>query len=275
MANVSARVETVQTDGFTMDYCRFGQGKDALVILPGMSVQRVMLSANAVAQSYARMAEDFSCYVFERRNDMPAGYTVRNMARDTAAAIQALGLGPVRLFGASQGGMMALLIAMEHPDLVRGLVLGSTSAQVTEAQYCGVFEKWAALARAGDAAALYLAFGEALYPKRMFGKLRPLLHQNAKAVTEEDLRRFIVQAEAMKGFDIRHDLAKVACPTLVIGDTEDNVFGGEASARLAEGIKGCELYMYDGYGHAVYDLAPDYRDRMRKFLIPENETSRF
>ena len=33
--------------------------------------------------------------------------------------------------------------------------------------------------------------------------------------------------------------------------------------------------MYDGYGHAVYDLAPDYRERMREFLIPENETSRF
>ena len=266
MANVSARVETVQTEGFTMDCCRFGRGKDALVILPGMSVQRVMLSANAVAQSYARMAEDFTFYVFERRNDMPAGYSVRDMARDTAAAIQVLGLGPVRLFGASQGGMMALLIAMEFPELVRGMVLGSMSAQVTEAQYRGVFEKWAALARAGDAAALYLAFGEALYPKRMFEKLRPLLLQNAKAVTEEDLRRFIVQAEAMKGFDVRGNLAKVACPTLVIGDTDDKVFGGEASARLAEGIKECELYMYDGYGHAVYDLAPDYRERMRRFL---------
>lgn len=268
---MNMRVDAVSTDGFTMDYCRFGQGKAALVILPGMSVQRVMPSASAVAQSYAAMAEDFTVYVFERRNDMPAGYAVCDMARDTASAIRALGLGSVNLFGASQGGMMALVMAMEQPELVRAMVLGSTSAQVTAAQYREVFGRWAALAGAGDAAALYLAFGEALYPKRLFGKLRPLLLENAKAVTEEDLRRFIAQAEAMKGFDVRRDLAKIACPTLVIGDSHDRVFGGESAARLAGGIRGSELSMYDGYGHAAYDLAPDYRERMRRFLVPADE----
>ena len=29
----------------------------------------------------------------------------------------------------------------------------------------------------------------------------------------------------------------------------------------------CELYMYDGYGHAAYDLAPDYRERMLEFYL--------
>ena len=70
------RIETVRTGSFTMDYCRFGHGQTTLVILPGMSVQRVMNSANAIAQSYARLAEDFTFYVFERRNDMPEGYSV-------------------------------------------------------------------------------------------------------------------------------------------------------------------------------------------------------
>jgi len=263
---MDVKIETVRTDAFTMDYCRFGHGQAALVILPGMSVQRVMDSANAIAQSYSKLAEDFTVFVFERRNDMQEGYSVRDMARDTAAAIQVLELGPVSLFGASQGGMMALVITIEYPALVRRMVLGSSSAQVTEAQYCEVFERWAELARAGDAAALYLAFGEALYPKRMYKKLRPLLLENAKAVTDEDLTRFIVQAEAMEGFDVRRDLGNVACPTLVIGDADDKVFGRETSRELAQGLKDSELYIYDGYGHAVYDLAPDYRERMRRFL---------
>ena len=261
------RIETVRTDAFTMDYCRFGHGKAALVILPGMSVQRVMGSANAIAQSYAKLAEDFTFYVFERRNELPGGYSVQGMARDTATAMQVLGLDEVCLFGASQGGMMALVLAMEHPQLVKRVILGSTSAQVTEAQYREVFGRWAELAKVGDAAALYLAFGEALYPKRMFEKLRPLLLENAKAVTDEDLRRFVVQAEAMQGFDVRADLEKIACPTLVIGDADDKVFGGNASHELAKCLKDGELYMYGGYGHAVYDLAPDYRERMRRFLV--------
>ena len=47
------RIETIKTDDFTMDYCRFGHGAEALVILPGLSVQRVMGLADAVAQAIA------------------------------------------------------------------------------------------------------------------------------------------------------------------------------------------------------------------------------
>ena len=59
------------------------------------------------------------------------------------------------------------------------------------------------------------------------------------------------------------------CPVLVIGSNDDKVLGGEASVQIMEALKGksgCELFMYDGYGHVAYDLAPDYRERMMKFL---------
>ena len=46
---MSIQIETVKTDAFTMDYFQFGQGKETLVILPGLSVQSVMDSADAVA----------------------------------------------------------------------------------------------------------------------------------------------------------------------------------------------------------------------------------
>ena len=29
---------------------------------------------------------------------------------------------------------------------------------------------------------------------------------------------------------------------------------------------GFEIYMYDGYGHAAYDMAPDYKERILEFL---------
>ncbi len=260
------RIETVRTGGFSMNFCRFGRGGEPLVILPGMGVQRVLDSADAIASAYRALAEDFTLYVFERRNDMPADYPVRDMARDTAAAFEALGLGAVNLFGASQGGMMALVIAAEHPALVKRLALGSTSARVTDARYRAVFEPWAALARSGDAAALYLAFGEALYPGRMYEKLKPLLRDAAKAVTDEDMRRFATEARAMRGFDILDELGGIACPTLVLGAADDRVLGGAASGEIAERVKGAALHMYDGYGHAAYDLAPDYKARLLQFL---------
>ena len=117
-----------------MNYCRFGQGKQALVILPGLSVQSVMGSAEAIAAAYQLLAKDFTLYVLDRRNELPEDYTLYDMAEDTAQALQALSLERVCLFGASQGGMMAMHLTIEHPALVCRLILGSTTGRVTQEQ---------------------------------------------------------------------------------------------------------------------------------------------
>ena len=97
------QIETVKTDTFTMDYFKFGQGERTLVIIPGLSVQSVMISANAVASAYQPLTNDFTIYVFDRRKELPASYSVREMARDAAEALRALGLHQASVFGASQG----------------------------------------------------------------------------------------------------------------------------------------------------------------------------
>lgn len=45
---------------------------------------------------------------------------------DIAALVAALGLGPVHLYGFSYGGMVAQALALDHPALVRRLVLANT-----------------------------------------------------------------------------------------------------------------------------------------------------
>ena len=97
--------------------------------------------------------------MFDRRKELPKAYSVQDMAHDTAEAFQALGLEQVYLFGASQGGMIALVLAINYPDLVGKMVLGSTSANVRDEQY-RVIEEWIRLAKAGDCEGLYLAFGK-------------------------------------------------------------------------------------------------------------------
>ena len=253
-----------------MDYFKFGHGNETLVILPGLSVQSVMGSAEAVAEAYKLLSDDFTIYLFDRRKELPPAYSVNEMARDTADAFRALGLDHVCLFGASQGGMIALEIAIEYPELVQKLILGSTSSCVTNTQY-RIVDNWIGLAKSGNATDLYLAFGEALYPHDLFEQYRELLAETAKTVTDDDLKRFIILAEGMRGFDVTDDLEKIACPVLAIGSIDDKVLGADGTRRIAERLndrKDFELFMYDGYGHAAYDTAPDYRERMLRFLVP-------
>ena len=258
-------IDTVETRAFSMDYLRFGHGGETLVILPGLSVQSVMASAEAVANAYQALTDDYTLYLLDRRKVLPAAYSMDDMARDTAEALRALGLRQVNLFGVSQGGMIAMLMAVEQPELIKKLVLGSTSACIGQAQY-QLFDRWIQMAKRGRRTELYLDFGEALYPRAVFEKWREVLIEASKTVTQADLDRFVVLAESVKDFDITGELHKIACPVLVIGSMDDRVLGADASRRIAEHLKQAELYMYDGYGHAAYDTAEDYKERIARFL---------
>ena len=263
------QTETVNAGSFSIDYFKFGQGDGVFVILPGLSVQSVMGFADSVAAAYREFSDAYTVYVFDRRSQLPATYPVREMARDTAAAIRALGLERINLFGASQGGMIALELAAAHPGLVRKLALGSTSSCVGKGQY-RVIGEWVDLAKAGDREGLYLAFGEAVYSKAVFEQSRDALIEAAGTVTDEDLQRFAVLAEGTRGFDATADLANIACPVLVLGSKDDQVLGPAASIKIAESLNDqgghALLHLYDGYGHAAYDTAPDYRERLLQFF---------
>lgn len=262
------QISTVKTAAFSMDYCRFGSGPRTLVILPGLSVQSVMGAADAIAAAYQALTEDFTVYVFDRRRTLPASYPVSEMAQDTAEAFRRLGLRQVALFGASQGGMIALTIAIEHPELVGKLVLGSSSAHVQPAQY-RVLEEWIRLAQAGDREGLYLSFGRDVYPPSVFEAYKDALLRAAESVTEEELRRFVILARGTEGFDLTQELHRLQCPVLAIGVFEDAVLDADATMEIAEKLDDrpdFRLYMYTGYGHAAFDTAPDYKERILRFL---------
>lgn len=256
---------TVDLGSFSMDYLRFGHGDDTLVILPGVSVQSVMGAADAIAEAYAPLAERFTVYLLDCRSDLPDPYPLRDMARDAYEALRALGLEQAHLFGVSMGGMAALALAIDHPEFVKKLVVGSTAPCVT-VERRGLFERWAELAETGDTVGLYRAFGEAVYPPDVFERL---WEQLDKAATEEDLARFAVLVRSVEGFDVTDELDRIACPVLAIGSSDDRIFGAGGTLQIAdrlEGHPGFEMHLYDDYGHAAYDLAPDYKDRLLRFL---------
>lgn len=262
-------IETVSLDGFSMNYFQFGHGDKTMVILPGLSVQGVMGAASQVAEAYQPMTEDFTIYVFDPRNELPESYSIEEMAENTAAAFEALGLDHVYLMGASMGGMAALEIAAHHPELVEKVVLASASAQMTEEQFQTI-DRWITLAKDGDAEALYLDFGEAVYPEEVFEQSREALKEAAKTVTKEELDHFVILAESMRGFDATEELELIKCPVLAISSSDDHVLGADAAAAMEaymEQRPEWEAFTYDGYGHAAYDLATDFKERMTEFFL--------
>ena len=266
----------VWTDDFEMPFFRFGCGSKTFVILPGLSVQSVMRAKEAVEASYGMMDGDFTTYLFDRRYDVPEGYTIYDMADDTATAMKELGLKDVYLFGASQGGMIAMVIAIKYPELVKKLVLGSTSSHVKPEQ-SEVINHWIELARERAGFELYHDFGKEVYPSEVYELYEDYFTDVAKTVKNSELEKFAILAESIRDFNVTDQLNKINCPVLLIGEFNDQVLDSDATMEIAEQLDhrpDFELFMYNGYGHAAFDTAPDYRRRIYDFLMKaDNKTA--
>ncbi len=257
--------ETVTVNEIEMSYFSFGEGERAFVILPGLDTKSILNAAKAVATAYRAFGEKYTVYVFDRRRNMPEDYTITQMADDTAAVMEHLGIADADIFGASQGGMIAMCLAIGHPQLVHAMVLGSTAAYADPAAEDSI-GTWIALAERHDMPALTADFIDRLYSETTIGQYKELLIHMNDNVADEDIRRFIICARAIEGFDIRGQLHRVSCPTLVIGCLGDKVLPADASREIAE-LLGSELYLYGAeYGHSVFDEAPDYKERLMHFF---------
>ena len=104
-----------------------------------------------------------------------------------------------------------------------------------------------------------------VYTENFFRQYKDLILAAGEGMSNEDLERFMILARGIERFDITGDLHRISCPVLVLGAGKDRIFGPEASEEIAE-IIGCSCYIYKEYGHAVYDEAPDYQDRILEFL---------
>lgn len=256
---------TAKVNKIEMDYFTFGTGERTFVIIPGLSLKSVTLSAKPVAAAYKQFCEDFTTYVFDRRKNVSGGYSIREMARDTAEVMKSLGIENADIFGTSQGGMIAQCMAIDYPELVHSIVLGSTAPRAND-RMVQTINGWIGFAEKHDVKGLNHSVFQTIYSGDFLEKYKKALPVIEQDGTDEECDRFLIFAKACTNFDVFNELPKIKCPALVLGAEEDKVLTGAASHEIAEKLD-CEIFMYgDEYNHAVYDEAPDYKERIMRFL---------
>jgi pimeloyl-ACP methyl ester carboxylesterase len=200
-------------------------------------------------------------------------YTLADLAADTVGLLDALGLDSVHLVGASMGGMISQLVALQAPERVRSLtsimsttgdpsvgspaeaalaVLLAPPATDREGAVQRVVDTYRVIGSPGfefDEAALRdragLSFDRAYNPAGVARQLAAILTTP----------------------DRTPDLKEVAVPTLVIHGAEDalvHVSGGRATAAA---IPNCELLVVDGMGHDLPRAVwPEITDRITALI---------
>ncbi len=249
-----------------MYYVSFGKGKKNLVVLPGLSDGLATVKGKAIllASPYRGFLNEFTVYMFSRKNRMPEGYTIREMAGDQAAAMQALGIVRASVLGVSQGGMVAQYLAIDHSEMVERLVLAVTAPYANDVVKNAVCS-WIELAKKNDHQALMVDTAEKTYSHGYLLKNRKLFPLIARFTRPKSYERFFRNATAILSFDARDELGRINCPTLIIAGSDDHIVGGKASYELKERIPNSELFLYEGLGHGAFEEASDFYDKVYEF----------
>ena len=219
-----------------MSYVSFGSGEKTLILIPGLSdgLTTVRGKALVLAGPYKLFFDKYTVYMFSRKDRMPEGYSIRNMAEDQATAMEILGIRKACVMGVSEGGMIAQYLAIDHPEMVEKLVLSVTAPGANDVIKESV-GRYLECAKRGDHKSLMIATAEDSYsPSRLksYRKIYPILGMIGKP---SDYGRFFINCNAILKFDATDELDKIKCPTLIIGGDEDKTVGVEL-ARSGNGL---------------------------------------
>ncbi len=242
----------------------FGTGSKPLVMIPGLRFATIDGGAQAVSWYYRIFAREYRIYMIDRKMPPKPGCTIHDLAEDTAKIIKKLGIDNAYVFGASQGGMIAQEIAIEHPELVAKLVLGVTASRVNDTIKEAV-GGWIDMSASGSYDEitrdyLYRGYSEAYIRKAKL--FIPLLLKTQRTMPME---HFVTLARACLTADTYDRLDMIKAPVLVLGGALDKVVSGEASLEIAEKLS-CEYYIYPDLSHEAYNEAKDFNKRIYDFF---------
>lgn len=176
--------------------------------------------------------------------------SMRSLADDAAALLEALDVGPAHVIGWSLGSAVAQELALNHADKVASLVLYGTWGRCDgfgRSMIAALRFPWVQGDVATGLAALGLAYSPQMLDNPAFGTMLaeslPLLPQ-----TEAQVRMTVAQWDADLVHDTLDRLGDIMAPTTVIVGDQDLLTPPRQSLAVAERIPGAEFHLVEGVG---------------------------
>jgi pimeloyl-ACP methyl ester carboxylesterase len=189
------------------------------------------------------------------------GYTGADLVGDAADVLDAYEVAAAHVVGASAGGALAQLLALEFAQRVRSLVLISSSP-ATPGDFrlpppTAEFGQFVCTAQVDwsdrESVIEYLV----AYSRVLAGARRPFDEAAMRELVRRDVKR-ARDFRATQNHDLlaegessRRPLSRVTAPTLVIHGTADPMFPLEHGEALAREIPGAKLLRLENAGHGV------------------------
>ncbi len=239
----------------SLAYQVVGQGPIDIVFVPPFTSHcELIWEIPEAARMLRRLASFSRLILFDKQgtglsDPVPRPPTHQERAREVEAVMDAVGSQQAALFGASEGGSVAIEFATRHPERTSALVLYGTYARLTPAEdyfleLAPRMDKW------------YADFAEDLEywgKGRLSARFTPSIAGDEAALHLYGIAERAMASPAMakatfaalKETDVRALLPKVNAPTLVLHRREE-LHPIEFARYMAEQIPGSQLVELEG-----------------------------
>ena len=236
------------------------------------------LTVPALREQFRTISVDLRGHGLSEKPASEYDYALEVMASDVYELLKALDVAECVLVGHSMGGMVSQLLVLEHPEVVRALVLVDTAAEVPEGLlYDERRKQRERLVEIAQDQGMEAVFEEQL----RVTPVHPALKENPRYIDiwrEQFLmtsrEAYIAGAQGMATRrSLLQELGAITVPTLVICGEHDEPFL-EPSRQMHEAIPGSELVIIPGAGHGPQMETPGEFNRvLAEFLSRVREAS--
>ena len=260
------RVPSVKVNEVEMAYRVRGSG-DPVVLIGGFTMVKESwgLQVQGLAKHFQVITLDNRGVGETRIPDGP--FTISDMAADTVGLMDALDIDAAHVFGVSMGGLISQMLALDHPDRVRKVVLGCTTHGGRHAVR-PTQEVMRAQGRATDPTVpvetAVRNWVPIMFSERFMGEEPDRLEAFIRFSIQNwpTPEGAVGQTRALSVFNARRRLGEIRCPVLAITGSEDRMMPPENARLLAEGIPGAVHYVVDGAGHGFFFEKPEEVNRV-------------
>lgn len=271
----------LKVNNINISYGQIGEG-EVIVFLHGYtgSSDDWAHQVSAVSREYQAITVDHRGHGKSEAPSSEEEYSIYLFSNDVLALLNQLGIHRCCLVGHSMGGFIALQFTLDHPELVKALVLVDTSSGEFEVApgYAALRAKLDELARTQGLEAAF-EYDATTNPTRIerFQRHPELGERSRQKVMSTSVDGYIFAARTFKMWQpVTERLAEIRVPTLIVWGDEDAQFF-KASQMLKASIRGAKLITVPGVGHSPHEEAPEYfNDILLQFLsqVPWTEENR-
>jgi len=232
-------------------YVREEGAGDTVLLLHGLGGDHTVwdFQIPTLAKSYRVLAPDLRGH---GRSPLPEGarYTFEEFEGDVQKLLDDRHVGPAHVVGLSGGGLLALRLVVDDPRRVRSLALLAAAGHMDN-HTRAIGQNWSDTLRDEGPEAYSRRLAMDLFAPDWLEAHMDLGERIAKSQEGRNLRGVVQWALAMKDFDLRPRLGRVATPTLILQGLDDNVVDPSHARLLRQAIRGSEVRLFPNTGHLI------------------------